>query len=152
MEIKILSYSPGPLKIDEKVKEVVNKKSNISFQVYPIIRSSKGSDILGFQIDLQIIYYEKVFVSLGFLLGLEVKGWSEVVISLISQKSGKEILDKVEELSTPIWEYIRIITATRISDKIDIPIMLPEINIKEFAQLVAINVVESPDQISPKIS
>lgn len=129
MEIKIVSYSPGPCEISDKFQELKNE-TDVNVEAIPQIRFSQDSDFIGFQIDIKFWAKNEVIVKFGFLIGMAATGWSEAFSDGESPVKNKNI---IKALCEKAWLVGTGLLMARSKEKLIKAIILPDIDIEKFA-------------------
>lgn len=76
--IAVVNYSKGPFEFDsERFSSTPREKLNLS--VVPRLRYSSKSDYVGFQFDITLTAESVQVLKTGFLIGLMIKGWADML-------------------------------------------------------------------------
>lgn len=80
MNIKITSYSVGPIEIN---RELWENKPIDDFEVKQksVLRYSTSKNVVGFQFDLLVSQRNSEVLKIGFVIGLDVEGWADMLAS-----------------------------------------------------------------------
>lgn len=136
MKIEIVNYSQGPVSIN---KELWNSRqlegSGVSMR--PQLRCVKGSDSVGFQIDLAASVDDKEALSLGFLFGMRVEGWGKVTESHPDPDS---LRPYINDICYYFWATATGAIAAITSRDNGRPLILPPIDPDKFIPLVIITI------------
>ncbi len=129
MDIKIVSYSPGPFEICDRFHEL-KKEMEVNVEAMPQIRFSQKSDFIGFQIDINFWADNEVAIKFGFLIGMVVEGWTEAFSKGENPQNDKNI---IKALCERAWLVGTGLLIARSNDKFDKSIILPDIELDKFA-------------------
>ena len=78
--IVIVNFSKGPLYFDGELF-AKSEKEKINLSVVPRLRYSQSSDYIGFQLDVILTLENTQIYKTGFLIGMLVPEWSEMLKS-----------------------------------------------------------------------
>lgn len=131
-DIVIINLSNGPFDFNRQLFEATSPdKFNLS--VIPRLRYSGESDYVGFQLDITITADERQVLKIGFLIGMMVKGWSEMLKSGVNLTNERERLIGICKNGWLVATGI-IAQATTVSQTKDF--ILPPIDMARFANEV----------------
>lgn len=132
MEISFVSYSNGPICFNDRdlVKDLYKKKE-LFFEYFPNIRFSRENDFIGLQLDIDCKDKKESVGHIGFLIGVEIKGWTEKIKEIEDLKKGKDLL---EPLCLYLIKETQGIVAARTADLLGFPLLFPPIPINDFIE------------------
>jgi hypothetical protein len=78
--IAIINFSKGPCDV-EREQWATSDPGKFKMNVTPRLRYSDDSDYVGFQLDITVTCEKMEILKTGFLIGMEVDGWSKAVKS-----------------------------------------------------------------------
>ena len=134
MEIRIINLSKGP-SINNADKFTDEQKKDVRLEVTPRLRYAKNTDYLGFQLDIIFTCDDKILYRTGFLIGMAVKGWKELLDSDIDLLSNREKLIPIAETA---WMVATGVVAEQTALPGQNPIILPPIITEDFIQEITL--------------
>ena len=131
-DITIINFSQGPCSFDSDLFSSTPKEE-LKLGVIPRLRYSLSSDYVGFQMDITLTSNNIQILKSGFLIGMLVKGWSDMLKSGINLTNERE---RLISLCRTVWLVATGVIAhtTKISDREDF--ILPPIDMARFAEEV----------------
>ncbi len=131
MKVKVVNYSQGPVNINNDLWNNGNNSINESVSLRTQLRYASKSDYIGIQLDLEIAYEKSPVVTLGFLVGFEVEGWSEKINEGWNPETDRKPL---YQLCTNFWEVATGVVAALTTTSRKTGFVLPPIDENSFAE------------------
>lgn len=136
MKIEIVNYSQGPVRIDRELWDNRNLEGSI-VSMRPQLRCVKGSDSVGFQIDVTVSVDDREALSIGFLFGMKVESWDKVTENHPDPDS---LRPYINDICDRFWSAATGAIAAITSRDGSRPLILPPIDIEKFIPLVIITI------------
>lgn len=136
MNIEIVNYSQGPLNINQTLW-ASRKLEGSRISIRPQLRCVKGSDSVGFQIDLSVSIDNQEALALGFLLGMKVEGWGKVTENHSDPDTLRPFIDDICDC---FWKAATGAIAAATSLDGSRPLILPPLNLNQFVHSVIITI------------
>lgn len=124
MEITVINFSKGPSSFNSELWEKADK-TQASLEITPRLRYSADSDYVGFQLDFLIAHEQTFYYRAGFLIGLHVEGWSDLVRS---NPNVLEHKDAIESIYRTAWLVATGVVAQQTTPKGSGLVVLPPFN------------------------
>lgn len=139
MKIEVINYSQGPVNIVPDLWK--NRKLEGSpVSIKSNLRCSQKSDFIGFQMDLKVDQEDETAFSMGFLIGMKVEGWSDI---LQISSDPEEIRKHIKDICEYFWTLATGVVAVTSSADHSRSLILPPLDIEKFIKDVIITVNSS---------
>lgn len=130
--IIIINYSNGPFSFNSELYASVDKK-DLKLSVVPRLRYSSNSDYVGFQLDITLTAGNTQVLKTGFLIGMIVRGWSDMLKSGVNLTTERQQLLNICQTG---WYVATGIVAQETKASGTEEFILPPINAAKFTEEV----------------
>lgn len=137
MEIKIVNYSRGPIEINKELWLNAGD-SEFDLAVRTHLKYSVDSDLVGFQVDLNLVKTAErtPVMNIGLLIGLRINGFNEL-IAIDSEKESNMV-----EICRYVWPMVIGAVAASSAIDCDKPLVLPTVDTSKLAREVILHKTE----------
>lgn len=139
MDIQIVNFSQGPFNFNNVIWQELKNKENISIDAMCQLRYSRNAEIAGIQFDFTIINEETLILKDGFLFGLKIENW----VDFVAKTDLSEDKSAIIEILNYIWPVVIGVVASQTSSDKTFPLILPTIDIPEFAKQVILKLSDN---------